>query len=70
MFIDVTAAGELGECEPPVSWIGCAGCDVAGNCVAREEPDTDGVAGPFGGVNAAIFCVEAATKRAGVGGGD
>ncbi len=55
------SAAEVAHRRTPFAWIGRAGRDVGGDLCAWEEPDGDGLVGPFGGVDAAACGVEAGT---------
>lgn len=70
MAVDVAPAGVAGERRAPRARVGAAGRHVRGDGAAREEPDGDGGAGPFGGVDAAADGVEAGAEVGGRGGED
>lgn len=64
--VDV-AAGVVGERGAPFARVGAAGRDVRRDRGAREEPDGDGLARPFGRVDAAADGVEAGAEVGGIG---
>lgn len=51
----------LGGRLAPGAGVGVVAGDTVGDGAAREEPDADGIAGPFGGVDAAAVVVQACT---------
>lgn len=58
--VDVTAAAaEASRRGAPAGWVGVGSVDIGRDAAAREEPDADRLAGPFGCVDAATVAVEA-----------
>ena len=68
MAVDVAVSGVVRERGAPFACVGGVGGDVGGYVLAREEPDGDCVAGPFGCVDAATDGVEAGAEVGVVGG--
>lgn len=68
VLVDVAGAGELRRGLAPAARVGGSGFDVLGDLGAGEEPDFDGLGGPFCGVDAAAVGVEVGAERDGVGG--
>lgn len=67
MGVDITGSGEPGTWEAPAQRVRLAVPDIGRNAGVGEEPDVDGIACPFGGVDAAAGLVEAvAVGRAAV----
>lgn len=70
MRVDVATPRVLGERGAPRGRIGGPGRDVRGDGRAGEEPDGDGLAGPFGRVDAAAHGIEAVAEVRGAVGED
>lgn len=70
IMVDVAAALEFRDGVSPAGGIRVAAGDVGWDAAAREEPDADGVAGPFCRVDTTAGRVEAGAVGGGGRGGD
>lgn len=61
--VNVTVSSEFGCWSSPGRWVRATTGDVGGNTGVREEPNTDGVAGPLSGIDAATMLVEPVSVR-------